>query len=410
VLRLQQIAGNRAVGGLLAREPVVTADELHDLEQREDLKRKIVDMYGDIVDLRKDMITTWESNARVEDPPSRLHQFIVGALGIVIAIVSEGVGGVVYSVVSDAMKPSKLPHLVKEFVDLGALEAGDVAAEGPLKWALSMAEHDLVGGINGAKDKIKDTFKDEAVQKIVDASRGDVISVYTAAMRRQVHVENDATKDEFNGRAATMTLKELRELYAGQRIIHDLLLQAPQDYLTQLTRGYMSMIDKAQHARRRKDASAEEVVDEDADRTVLSAGILELAADEPGSSEHHLIGTWDSPDLNFPSFDFGVYGLNQALLKDLVGLTPAQLPGTTIRVALRAKNAYSGWFVYEQIAIRFVIDDKGEIHVTTFGDAREWLASYYDHLSREHSDEERARLAPLGARKLWDRIKDRPLR
>jgi hypothetical protein len=39
----------------------------------------------------------------------------------------------------------------------------------------------------------------------------------------------------------------------------------------------------------------------------------------------------------------------------------------------------------------------------------EWLGSYYTGLSRELSDSEREKFAPLGAQKLYEATKDKPI-
>jgi hypothetical protein len=435
VLTLQRLAGNQAVGRLLARDPKkpkpmktppkapgkgTGADtgkdsdsvkaQLDALEKRQDLKRMIENQYDDIHSLRKDLIDTWITNARVEDPPSHLWQFMIGAIGVVIAIVSEGVGGIVYSMVHDALKKRDLHELTKEFFTLAGLEAGDLAAEMPLRAALDLVDRQLVTGINKARGNIKDTFTDAAVKKLAEANRGDVISTYAAAMKLQVHMENDATKDEFNQNSASKSLTDLQQLWAGQRITHDLLLQEPGAYLEELTSGYVSMLDRAEVAHYSEDQSRSEILQAYADRSQLSLGLLDLKPDKEGEHYDHFIGKWSDPKMDFPAFQFGVYGLNEALEKDLIGKTPQDFPHATLRVRFRAANPYSGWFQDEQISVAWVIDEHGRYYVTDSGNVREWLASYFTGLSREHSDEERAKYAPLGARKFWEKVNTKPLK
>jgi hypothetical protein len=434
VLALQRWAGNRAVRRILAREPRTrtppktppnlkgrgagsdagkqsdtTAAQLKLLENRQDLKRRIGDKYDDIYDLRLGLIEIWKDNAHAEDPPNRWSQFIVGALGVVIAMVSEGIGGIVYGVIHKMVDPKKLPQYVKDFTTLAGLEAGDLAAEIPLRAALGRVEHDLLTGSANARGKVADTFKEDALKKIAEANKSDVINTYAAVMREQAHLENDATKQAFDDEADSKSLQELREKWAAQQIVHDQLLKDPEEFLQQLTLGYTAMLDRARLADQARGSSESEVLQKDANRSQLSVGIIDLKPDKPGESYDHFLGTWSSPNLDFPGFRVGVYGLNQALDKDLLNLKAQDLPPRTLRVRFRAANAYSGWFTDQQISVSFVIDKAGAFHVMEGENAREWLSSYYTGWSREHSDEERDTYAPRGANKLWTAIKAKPL-
>jgi hypothetical protein len=72
--------------------------------------------------------------------------------------VSEGGGGIAYGLIHDALKPSKIQELTKEFWTLAGLEAGDLLAEMPPSAALERAQADVVKGSAKARGDIKHTF------------------------------------------------------------------------------------------------------------------------------------------------------------------------------------------------------------------------------------------------------------
>jgi hypothetical protein len=116
----------------LARQPKSTAgdpDVLKKASRRADLGGQVRSQFNAIEKVQEERINAWEANAGL---PKR---DVGGAdvLAVIIAIVSEGMGGVAYGLIAEMMtkKTAKKTgvNLVHEFVGLAGLEAGDLAAE-----------------------------------------------------------------------------------------------------------------------------------------------------------------------------------------------------------------------------------------------------------------------------------------
>lgn len=369
-------------------------------ERRMRLERQIGDWFNVIQKIKHDRIVAWDTNAHIPEHESKLSE---EALEAAVAIVSLGLGGVVYGVMEKMLEHKLASHLVKEFVLLAGLEAGDIAAEAAFHKAMTLAQKDIAVGIDSAATK----KGIELTTKGALATKGNDLTAYVEALKLQTIQEEAAQHEEFNTKtAAAQTDQELIEKSAALKLTYEQLLLHPEDYLRQLTIGFIRLQDEI------RDAELDKEHGGDRDRTFredprarggwLKPGVLQVSAPNRFS-----LGKWESPDLSFP-LHARAGGLNTTSLETLHNAELKDLP-LTIGFSFGAKNPYSGWWVSSDVWISFTRDPSGRFFVDDYGDAYEWLASYYTRNTREHTDEERKKYAPLGARKLYDAIKGKPL-
>jgi hypothetical protein len=382
-------------------DPAVQMDLL---EKRQDAKRSLQDWYNDIRDLKQDLINNvWKPSASQVPPEGFGRKVLMAA----ISIVALGMGGVVYSLIED-MFSHATDKLLKEFIGLAGLEAGDLAAEKALHWAADAVVANVKAGVAATTQQtaLETTFTEKAFAQLLKNSKGSVLDTYVAAMNLQMHMEADNVKQQFIASTAGKSYEELLGMIAVQKLSHDQLLTHPDRFLREMTIGYVRMIDEAyierkleQHARTR-----ERTYTRDAGELFLREGEVNLNIDTP----HHSIGVWATPDLSFSGFELVAGGMNTQVLQYLAGFRVAELP-VMARFTFFAKNPFSGgWTTAGGIDIHFSRDPKGRFYVAGAGeDALEWLASYYTRKKEEHSDEEREKYAPLGAEKLYNAIKDK---
>lgn len=122
------------------------------------------------------------------------------------------------------------------------------------------------------------------------------------------------------------------------------------------------------------------------------------------------LGHWSWPSFGFTGLMAQGTGVNKETLETLEGAELKDLP-LTIGISVWVQSPYLLWpgeRTYE-MPVMFVRNPDGVIHVDGDGEAMEWLASYHTGQSREHSDDERERYAPLGASKLYERIKGKTI-
>lgn len=88
-----------------------------------------------------------------------------------------------------------------------------------------------------------------------------------------------------------------------------------------------------------------------------------------------------------------------------------ELKGLPLEIQMDAKNPFEGWFQRPFVIIRMLRDPDGTIRLASNDDdTLEWLASYQTGIVRELTDDERAANAPLGAQKLYQAIKGKPVK
>ena len=228
--------------------------------------------------------TIWESNAEI---PKR----DIGAdvLGVIIAIVSEGFGGVVYGLI-DKMMTEKSPKLVKEFATLAGLEAGDLAAESVFHNTLSFVQKYM----EAARMKTQTESKIKATVEAAIVKKKGTYAAYAEAMRLQMQAEEHEQNEAFATVAADMTDAALIRWDKGLDLIWKELFQDPTDFLRALTIGYIQLIDEAWLTDKAKEGETIQATRERVEELSLRPGSLLVITKDP-------VGRWQNPDLSFPS-------------------------------------------------------------------------------------------------------------
>jgi hypothetical protein len=401
VLELQRTAGNRAVGRLLARQVAGTVDP--DAQRKATATRVALDgqlrsQFAAIEKLRETRINAWEQNAEI---PNR----DVGpdVLGILIAIVSEGIGGIVYGVIEDMMaKDAK--KWAKEFATLAGLEAGDLAAEAAFRETMTLVRKQM-------ETARVATQTDAEIRQRADAAivtKKGTFAAYAEAMRLQMQAEEHEQNAELTRTATDKTDADLVRLNASWNLVWEALFHDPTLFMRQLTVGYTRLLDEAWLADKAKTGESKTATRARVDEPRLRPGNLLVLTSDP-------IGRWENPDLSVRS-GIRIRGehVNEETFANLRGARLQDLP-LTMSFAFKAVSPYNyfNWGfdrTTPDIFLAFVRDPDGGIFMTDprmQDDAKEWLASYYTRKSADHTDVERDLYAPRGAMKLWEAIKSK---
>jgi hypothetical protein len=374
--------------------------------QRDALERQVDDWPGLIQKLKDSRLVAWEKNAQIpETRPS------VDVLEIAIAIVAEGMGGVVYGVI-EKMLADRTGHLLQEFAGLAGLEAGDLLTEGAFHKAAKSVEEDVKLGI-----------KDVNSERIVEASvkgalkkGNNPLSFYVEAVRNHTIAEESAAHERFNKASPDMSDEELAAKSAMLKMTLEQLAQDPDVYQRELTVGFMRMMDEARMEERAKQWGGNRAMAFYSDKywSELHPGEVALSPTEDKErnfrgTKVHYVGSWAAPDLSFDGFEAVAGAINKENLDNLTGGTVGDLRLTMI-FHFWAKNPYSGAWETDTFDIIFKRDQAGRIVVLDRDHNMEWLASYYDHQKENHTDEEREKLAPLGAEKLYQALKGKTVK
>jgi hypothetical protein len=371
------------------------------------LRNRVANWPDDIRNLKEGLIDdVWKANARHVEPDTLTRELVM----LAISIASEGWGGVVYGLIERALvNEHAKASLVHEFAMLAGLEAGDIAAEHYYRALLNVAEDETKRAAAKASEKhaLEKTFSEKAFAELLKESKGDALDTFVAAAKRQAHVQADLEKDEFDKTGAAMTYRDLLARKALQKQAHDRLMEHPHEFLGGLTLGYLKMLDEAYLEGASHDGGGRgKALREDDFPGHGREGKVDL-----WPSEKHSIGTWGHPDLEFPGFRLFSKGQKTATEETLLNLSPQALP-VTLAFNFLAINPISGFWHPDKIIVSFVRDAAGRFFVreaTVFDDVREWLASYYTRKKEQHTGEELDRNAPLGAEKLYNAIKDKPI-
>jgi hypothetical protein len=227
-------------------------------------------------------------------------------------------------------------------------------------------------------------------------------------MHLQEHVEADEVKQKISATVAGKNYSALLEFNAAQKMVHDRLLLEPEKFMKKLTIGYIRMLDEAHLAEQDKenDGQRDKTRRKDARGVTGREGKVTLWPADKAN-----IGKWDWPSFDFPGFSAWAEGLNTENQENLINASPQSLP-LTLGFRLVATNPISGFWHPGKIVVHFDRDADGEFHVDLDGitdDVLEWLASYHSRLSREHTDDELKKYAPLGAAKVYEKIKNKPI-
>lgn len=369
-------------------------------KSRHGWEQDVHDMYGTIQGLRYDRIVEWAENAKI--PASKVGEEL---LVIVIAIASEGLGGIVYGVMHEMFEGRNVNKYLREFSELAGLEAGDLAAEAVFRNAL--------GGVRGHFEQAR-----EAASKAIDGdmalvSKRGTLAAYAEAMRLQTRTEQHFLEHNFNQEAKGLTEHELRVEYALLEVVYEELKHHPDEFMRTLTTGYIRLLDEAMLAKKKKDygGSRESTFSGDPEAHASAAREGNLVVEPRSTSQGlgtHGLGSWEDPDL---SFDVQVQGtgVNPETLEWLLHSQIAELPLTLSFQGLWAIGPYGTRGEPSDVSIWFVRDPEDRIYLDYVSGADKWLTSYYTREGHEHSETERRKYAPLGARKLYEAIKHKTI-
>lgn len=374
--------------------------------KRNALERQVNDWFGVVQKLKDSRLVAWEKNARIpEVKPS------VDVLEIVIAVVAEGFGGVVYGVL-EKMLAERTGHLLTEFVGLAGLEAGDLGAEAALHKAAKSVEEDV-------KLAVKDISAEKVVEDSVTGALkkgNDPLSFYVEAVRNHTIAEEAAEHKRFNTASADMSDADLAAKNAMLEMTYRRLAKDPDSYQRELTVGFMRMLDEARMEERARKWGGNRTMAYYSDPywSELHPGEVLLQPTEAKNltargTHVHFVGTWYAPDLSFDGFEAVAGAINEENLENLLGGELKDLR-LTMRFHLWAKNPYSGGWETDTFDIMFKRDQAGRIVLLDHDDNQEWLTSYYTGEARDHTDEERDKYAPLGAEKLYQALNSKSVK
>lgn len=356
-------------------------------------------MFQKIQDLKLERVRSWAKTADLKEPkPLRT------ALDIAVSMAGLGMGGVIGLLVSHGIKG----EYFKDFVYLAGLELVDKVAEDGYAYGMREAGQALQDGTLTA---YSDGMRTPNIAGALAGDFDDLLGVYGEAMRLQTIAETTTQQTAFNMGAATTYKRSGPLLKAiALTVIYLQLFNQPNVFHHELTEGLIRMMDENAVAKKAaksyggdtKRAWAENKGLHDSSERIGNLVLLPTGA---GS-----LGYYYRPDFNFASFGAIATGVNTKTLSKLAGSTVEDLrlslgfrffvENPFYRI-LESGDPIHAWFTRTPTGDIFV-DEKNNSD-----SGNEWLASFYSGISRELTDEEREQWAPLGARKVYDRIKDR---
>jgi hypothetical protein len=391
-------AGNRAVANVLSvqRAP----DEPFTPRQLERMGQaaQVNVLFGDIEKLKDDRILTWRDTANAKEPKPLRE-----ALDIAVAMVALGIGGVFGTVIAKGIEG----HLMNEFVLLAGLELGDKVIEDSYEYAMREAGEALRRGTVAALPQAG-----KNVEAALSGDKDDLIGVYAEAMRLQVRAETSVQQEEFNLNApSTYGAGALLLKRIALKVIYNYLLTQPQVFHRELTEGYIRLMDENHLAAVANEDYGGDTArawkeDEGLHDTEERKGNLLVLPEAVSTS----LGNYGNPRLGFGNFYALATGANTKTLTKLAGTAVGDLP-LSLGFRFWVDDPFYRIFKGGMVKAWFTRDPSGKVWLEDgLGEgAMEWLASYYSGIERELTDEERERYAPLGARKLYDAIKDKTI-
>ena len=377
--------------------PAFTKLDLQREQRRTDLTHDISRSLDAIQKLKHDRIEAWEKTARLPEA-----NWGLAVLEIAIAIVSEGFGGIAYGIIEKMLEKKAASHLVKEFVMLAGLEAGDLLAEKTFKETLSLLRTDFEVGRKASEKHIT-----ESAKVALATTKGDTLAAYVESMKLQTIQEQKDLDTAFTARSKDEG--ELRMKAAALELTYKQLKDAPDAYLQALTVGYLRLEDEATLAEKAKDHGGDRQRTFEEDRGAHSlgfrAGNVNITADPYDYSLEH----WNAPRLGFSGVKASASGANEESLEYLKGVAIKDLPVTTV-FEFRVYGAYQPVFGTQYDTVAFVRDPSGRFYVPDSTSGMEaWLSWHYVGDNGDVATDQKKFFAPFGARKLYEAIKDKPI-
>jgi len=354
-------------------------------------------LFNDIEKLKNDRILTWRDTANAKEPKPLRE-----ALDIAVAMVALGMGGVFGTLIAKGIEN----HLLNEFVLLAGLELADKVAVDSYEYAMHSAGEALQGGTVAALPKSSSN-----VEAALAGDKDDLIGTYAEAMRLQIRSETSAQQEQFNLNAKTtygasaLLLKRI-----ALKVIYDKLFTQPLTFHRELTEGFIRLMDENNLAKKAQTYGGDKArtLNEDSDLhdTEERKGNLLVLPEKVSFS----LGNYGSPNLGFGNFYAFGTGVNTKTLMKLANTPVKDLP-LTLGFRFWVEDPFYRIFRGGMVKAWFTRDPSGKVRLEDgLGkSAKEWLASYQTGLGRELSDDEREANAPLGAQKLYEATKARPI-
>lgn len=353
-------------------------------------------LFTQIQALKNDRVKTWTDTATAKEPKPLQY-----ALDLVVAMVALGMGGVLGMLVSKGIKGDYL----KDFVYLAGLELTDKLAVDAYEHAMTATGDALRAGTLNAVNQ-----RNKSVEAALSSEKADLIGTYAEAMRLQDIQDTLEQQTAFNmGAKSTFRRGALQSKTLALKI-YDQLFTQPQVFHRELSEGFIRLMDEAHVAK-----VAEKYGGDKARAWRESSGLH-----EPGERKGNLLvlaGTpsfslkdWGNPDFSFTSYYALATGANTKTLMKLANIPVKDLP-LSLGFRYWVENPFYR-LVYggDMVKAWFTRNPDGDIYLDDLGEgAMEWLASYYSGIGRELSDEERKKWAPLGAKKLYEANKNKPI-
>ncbi|HVQ94669.1 MAG TPA: hypothetical protein VMU51_26770 [Mycobacteriales bacterium] len=369
----------------------------------------LFDMIGRI---KAEQLESWRATAPTGDEESTppVH---------VLAVVLEAMTENTHEVISDIVYGSG-GTLKQLFVAAASRELGDTAAvqECTAGYEVAMAstfEPLLIGKQESMGQSVA-----TARAVLSSAGSGSLLDTYVGAVRQQTAVQQRAEVWEFRARIDRGDdVHRLSRLFALEAI-HQMLQARAQSLQRALTVGYLRLLDEnkvwAATSKYRapsplawllEDMTFTRGIRPDLHASAEREGTL-LALPAPSTS----IGRWSGPNLGFGSFTAHGAGVRTKALAKLANTAVKDLP-LTIGFRFQADNPYTRPILGRDAPadVWFSRDPNGNIYLDDdIGDgALEWLGSYYSGIGRELTAAERKQYAPLGAKKLYEATRNKPI-
>jgi hypothetical protein len=345
------------------------------------------------------------------------------ALEVALVIVAGGIGGVVGGLLADevaalvgkdaAKGAEHISHgghdPLEEFTYLVGLEAADQASEAAFHRAIDGARETLGKGTKAALESRKESVKTALA---TDPNDG-LLECYTEAVTLQSIEEQVQDGLEFNKTASTLSDVELAGQYVVYKTLYENLMASPDAFLRELTVGYIRLMEEAYLETEDKKFGGDRARTRQAMHKTWGIGWRQpgyLNIEAVGLSEG--LGDWGNPNL---SINLGAAAVD-IHTRDLDAIlnTPLKDLPLTMRFYFRVRDPIYRIHYGSEVTMSFERDPDGTVYFPGAGDtaSEEWLASYYlgsPRANEELSDSERAKYAPLGARMLYEAMKDKKI-
>jgi hypothetical protein len=404
-----QTGGAQPSGATNAANPqAAQADELTPQRKkwltagRENMKHEINGLFNEIQKVKGARIGTWEKNANIKDPkPARV------ALEVTLAIVSNGLGGVVGAVLTEALAKGLAQEFAKQALKTATTQLTDAIYKHIEPGKAFLA--------NATQTALKENRDGNAAAAL--ASQSTLLDCYVEATTLQTLSEEHVQTRDFNAEVDKTypTDLALADFLLALEKVWQILFGDPTAFMRELSEGVIRLEDEAYVTEKAKayGGSLERLLREDPHihETTERNGNLLLLGPLAG------IGKWYSPDYSFDGFGALATGVNNATLAALRNTPIKDLP-LTLTFRFWGDNPYSGlfqdvfckvWFERRSDGVVWVDFDESGPGMTV-DNGIEWLGSYGSGISRELTDEERHKYAPQGALKVYEHVKDKKVK